>query len=127
MEIETAIRNLHFSFLIFGPSRKPVVEFFRDEVEESIRHATMLGEKITALGGLPAIRVRAVHEPQGHTLEAILKESIRHEEEAVATYTKLLELVKEDAPLRVLFENQVLEEQEHVEELRKYLREEWRE
>lgn len=122
MELATAVRNLHYSFRVFGPSRRPIADFFRDEVTESVQHAVMLGEKIIALGGEPAVRVSAVHEPKGHGLDALLKESIKHEEEAVKLYSRILGLVQDDVPLRVLFENQVLQEQEHVEELRKLVK-----
>lgn len=63
-EVATAIRNLHDSFIVFGPSRKLIAEFFRKESEEAIAHAALLGEKITALGGHPTIRAQAVHEPK---------------------------------------------------------------
>jgi len=122
MELATAMRNLHYSFMIFGPGRKPLVEFFRAEVTESIGHAAKMGEKITALGGRPTVKVSAIHEPQQYDTESILRESLKHEEGAVKLYSRILELVQDDTPLRVLFEDQVLQEQEHVEELRKYLR-----
>lgn len=70
----------------------------------------------------PTTKAQAVTEPRSHDTETLLRESIKHEEEAVKAYTGILELVQDNVPLRVLFENQVLAEQEHVEELRKFLR-----
>lgn len=122
MELQTAIRNLHYSFQVLGPSRKPVVEFFRQEATESIGHAATLGEKILALGGQPTINVQAFHKATEQSVEALLADSLKHDEEAVRAYTDLLKLVQDDVPLRVLVENQILSEQEHVEELRKFLR-----
>lgn len=121
MEVAGAVRNLHYSFLVFGPGRKPVVEFFRKEAAEAMDHAALLGEKIIALGGHPTTNAQPVKEPREHTIDALLRESIKYEEQAVRMYEGILGLVQDDTALRVLFENQVLAEQEHVEELRKYL------
>lgn len=122
LEVQAAVRNLHYSFQVVGLSRKPVAEFFREEAEESLKHATLLGEKIIALGGQPSFGVQAFHKSKPMETEEILRDSLKHDEAAVKAYTKLLKLVESDTPLRVLFENQVLAEQEHVEEIRKMLR-----
>ena len=51
LELNSTLKYLDFSFRVFGPTRKPIVEHFLEEVKESLDHATMLGEKIVALGG----------------------------------------------------------------------------
>ena len=54
-ELAGAVRYLHYSFMVFGLRRIPVVEHLRKEAMESFGHATKLGEKITALGGSPSV------------------------------------------------------------------------
>ncbi len=45
MELTSALKYLSWSFNVFGPTRKPIVEHFLEEAKESFDHATMLGEK----------------------------------------------------------------------------------
>ena len=122
MELTSAMKYLDFSFRVFGPSRKPIVEHFLEESKESFDHATMLGNKIVALGGKPVVSAEAPRVKDGAALDDILKLAIQNERAAVAIYTKLLGMVQEETPLRVLFENQILAEQEHLEELSKMAR-----
>ena len=121
LELTSAMRYLDFSFRVFGPTRKPVVSHFLEEAKESFDHATMLGDKIVALGGTPVVAGDVPKEkPKG--LDEILKLAVENEEAALRIYTKLLDMVQDETHLRVLFENQVLAEREHFEELSKMLR-----
>ena len=121
LELTSAMRYLDFSFRVFGPTRKPIVSHFLEEAKESFDHATMLGDKIVALGGTPVV-AGDVPEENPKTLDEILKLAVANEEAALAIYTKLLDMVQDETHLRVLFENQVLAEREHFEELSKMLR-----
>jgi len=121
LELTSAMRYLDFSFRVFGPTRKPVVSHFLEEAKESFDHATMLGDKIVALGGVPSVAADAPKD-RPKTLDDILKLSVENEEAAVAIYSKLLGMVQDETHLRVLFENQVLAEREHLEELSKMQR-----
>jgi len=121
LELTSAMRYLDFSFRVFGPTRKPIVSHFLEEAKESFDHATMLGDKIVALGGTPVVGGDVPKEkPKG--LDEILKLAVENEEAALRIYTKLLDMVQDETHLRVLFENQVLAEREHFEELSKMLR-----
>ena len=121
LELTSAMRYLDFSFRVFGPTRKPIVSHFLEEAKESFDHATMLGDKIVALGGTPIV-AGDVPKETPKTLDEILKLAVANEEAALAIYTKLLGMVQDETHLRVLFENQVLAEREHFEELSKMLR-----
>ena len=122
-ELAGALRYLHYSFMVFGLRRIPVVEHLRKEAEESFGHATKLGEKITALGGSPSVGVSESMKGKKKTVEEILKESLKHEMNAVKTYAGLLKLVKDDIVLDAFVRDFVSEEQSHVEEVEKMLRE----
>ena len=122
MELTSALKYLDFSFRVFGPTRKPIVEHFLKEAKESFDHATMLGEKIVALGGKPEVRADAPKLKEGAALDELLRLAVENEEAALAIYTELLGMVQDETHLRVLFENQVLTEREHFEELSKMLR-----
>ena len=56
------------------------------------------------------------------SLDDLLQLAVENEKAALAIYTDLLEMVQDETHLRVLFENQVLAEREHFEELSKMLR-----
>lgn len=122
MELSSALKYLDWSFLVFGPTRKPVVDHFLEEAKESFDHATMLGDKIVALGGKPVVASDAPKTPDRATLDDILKLAVENEAAALEIYTKLLGMVEDETHLRVLFENQVLLEREHLEEVSKMLR-----
>ncbi len=122
MELASAMKYLDFSFRVFGPTRKPIVEHFLEEAKESFDHATMLGDKIVALGGAPVVTSEVPKVPAKAGLDDILKMAIENEAAAIDTYTKILAMVQDETHLRVLFENQVLAEREHFEELLKMIR-----
>lgn len=121
-EVHALLSYLLKSLLVFGPNRHGVVEFFRREAEESMEHALRIGEKITALGGTPSIQARAIPgEVKG--IREHLEESLAIERAALEGYQARLAQAGDDVALRVLLEEQVAAEQEHLEEVAKYLRE----
>ncbi len=121
-ELAQIVRYLHHSFIVEGPARGPLVGLFRQQANESMVHAIKLGEKITALGGHPTVNVSEIFEPGDQTLEEMLEEGLQSEEAALAAYKQHLKAASSDVGLRLLLEQIVLEEQTHVEELRKYLK-----
>lgn len=123
-EIEGVVRYLHHSFMVFGFARKPIVSYLRGQAEEGMSHATRLGEKIVALGGHPQVRVEARWEPERHSVRSMLELNRKAEERALDDYKALLALVpREEVALEELLRELIRSEQEHLEELLKYLRE----
>ena len=92
MEISGVVRYLHYSFMIMGPNRIPIQKWFHDQAQEGYQHATMVGEKITALGGHPSLNVSKVPETKTHAVLDILKESLVFEEKAIELYKKVRDL-----------------------------------
>ncbi len=120
-EVYAMLSYLHKSLLVFGPTRHGVVEFFRKEVEESMQHAIRIGEKITALGGVPSIESQSLTGGPKSILK-LLEESREVEVAALEGYKARLKQAGDDIALRLMLEEQVAEEQEHIEEVDKYLR-----
>lgn len=121
-EVGAMLTYMVKSLLIFGPNRHGIVEFFRREAEESMEHALRIGEKITALGGTPHVEAQAVRgEIKG--VRDHLEESQAIERAALEGYRARLKQAGDDIALRVMLEEQVAAEQEHLEEVEKYLRE----
>lgn len=49
-ELAGVVRYTHYSFIVFGYSRIPIVSWLRDQTNESLLHAQQAGEMITLLG-----------------------------------------------------------------------------
>src|SRR4051794_34947055 len=90
LELAGLVRYLHYSFMIFGHNRIPIVGWLRDQAEESKTHATQAGEHITNLGGHPSLKIGSLLETHKHNVDEILAEALAHEEEGLAEYRKLL-------------------------------------
>jgi bacterioferritin len=122
-ELEGANRYLHHSFMVFGFSRKPIVSYLREQSTESLTHAALLGEKIVSLGGHPTVAIEAKWEPEKHKIGEMLEINLNAEREALKGYQKLLEMVPaSDVALDEMVRDLIRQEQEHLEELEKYLR-----
>jgi bacterioferritin len=120
-EVSGIVRYLHYSLMIKGPNRIPIVKFFQEQSAEAATHAAMIGEKITALGGHPSLRVKPVSESNKHEVMDILRESLEHEREAVGLYKGLLSLVGDNVALEELARDMIRQEVEHIEEVEKML------
>ena len=122
-EMAGIVRYLHHSFIVFGPNRGPLVQMFRAQAAESMTHAIQLGEKITALGGHPTVRVDQVFEPGYQTIEDMLAEDLKAEKTQLELYTKQLKEFGEDhLPMKLMLEQIIVAEQSHVDDMEKYLR-----
>jgi len=109
------------SFIIEGPWREVYAPKFEEDAEESFKHAKLVGNKITSLGGVPVAQRNEIK--QSRSLKEVLENSLAFESKAVEMYTKALELAEGNRPLTVFLEDILLDEQEGVEEYSKLLRE----
>ena len=57
MELSGVTRYLHYSFMVFGANRIPIVAWFREQANEGVAHSVLVGEKITAYDGEPSVAV----------------------------------------------------------------------
>ncbi|MCC9603934.1 ferritin-like domain-containing protein [Stieleria sp. JC731] len=108
------------SFLIEGVWREVYAKTFIENAEESFGHAKLVGEKISALGGVPVVTRNEIK--QTRDLQEILKNSLEFESKAVEMYTKALDMAEGDRALVIFLENILEEEQEGVDEFTKLLR-----
>jgi bacterioferritin len=125
MEFELAgvVRYTHYSLMITGPNRLPIVSFMKTQAQESLLHAQTAGELLTGLEGHPSVRIAPIKESYQHSVEAILKESLSHEKDALAIYKDLLDTVEgASIYLEEFARTQIGQEEMHIIELRKMLR-----
>ena len=58
LELSGVIRYTHYSLMIFGYNRLPLIDFFKAQASESLTHANLAGEHITGLGGHPPLNIK---------------------------------------------------------------------
>ena len=125
MEYELAgtVRYTHYSLMIYGYNRIPIVSWLRGQATESLAHATAAGELITQLGEHPSLGIGPVLETHKHDIGDILRESMQHEREALAHYYALLKLVEgSSVQLEEYAREMIMQEEQHLGEVNKMLR-----
>jgi bacterioferritin len=125
LEIELAgvVRYAHYSLMVFGHARIPIVSWMRAQADEGLTHALAAGEHITAMGGHPSLRIGKLLETHRHDIDQILREAMEHEQEGVDAYRKLLELVRDkDVMLEEYARKMVHDEEVHITAIEKMLR-----
>ncbi len=122
-ELAGVVRYTHYSLMVRGPSRIPIVEFFKAQAAESLDHAQQAGEILTGLEGHPTVNVATIQETNQHSISALLKESYEHERDAVNLYKQLLEVVADRSVyLEEYARGQIGQEELHLMEITKMLR-----
>ena len=123
LELAGLVRYLHYSFMVFGHNRIPIVAWLRSQADESQAHAVAAGEHITNLGGHPALTIGPLLETHKHNVDEILREALTHEQEGLGEYRRLLELVTgRNIMLEEYARKQIAAEEEHAAEIGKMLR-----
>lgn len=122
-ELAGVVRYTHYSFLVFGFGRIPVISWLRDQANESLLHAQQVGEWVTTLGAHPSLAIGPLLDSHKHDIGAILRESLEAEGNALALYRELLALVEERSVALEEFARQmILVEEGHLAEVDKMLR-----
>ncbi len=122
-ELAGVVRYTHYSLMVIGPYRQPIVTFLKEQALESLTHAEQAGELITGLEGHPSLEIARIEESHKHDLRAILEESLHHEQTALSLYKDLLDVVQDASVyLEEYTRGQIGAEEQHVIELKKMLR-----
>jgi len=123
LELAGLVRYLHYSFMIFGHNRIPIVAWLRGQAQESQAHAVLAGEHITSLGAHPSLKIGPLLETHKHNVDEILREAAAHEEEGLVEYRKLLDAVTgRNLMLEEYARGQIAAEEAHLAEIGKMLR-----
>ena len=123
LELAGVVRYTHYSLMVFGYNRIPIVGWLRAQATESLAHAHQAGEWITTLHGHPSLAVGPLLETHKHQIGQIIQESYENEKEGLDAYLQLLELVKDKhVALEEYARGMVLAEEEHLAEVEKMLR-----
>jgi bacterioferritin len=122
-ELAGVVRYTHYSLMVFGFSRIPIVKWLREQADEGLLHAQQAGELITHLGEHPSLGIGQLLETYRHDISDILRESMEHEARARGLYEELLGLVKDrSVMLEEYARTMIAEEEMHAGEVDKMLR-----
>lgn len=122
-ELSGVVRYTHYSLMVRGPNRIPLVTFLKAQATESLVHAQQVGEIITGLEGHPTTNITPIEETHRHQIADLLAESLSHEEAALALYKELLDAVQDASVYLEEFTRTMIGTEElHTIELRKMLR-----
>ena len=125
MEFELAgvVRYTHYSLMVTGPNRIPIVQFFQAQANESLLHAQQAGEILTGLEGHPTLKVAPIVETNQHSVPDLLKESLNHEAKALELYKQFLHTVENASIyLEEYARTMIGQEELHNMEIKKMLR-----
>ena len=121
-ELAGVVRYTHYSLMVFGYGRIPIVSWMRGQATESLNHASEAGELITHLGGHPSLGIGTLLETHQHDIGDILRESLEHEKLALSEYNNLLTLVNgRNVMLEEYARRMISLEEMHLGDVRKML------
>ena len=104
LELAGVVRYTHYSLMVFGYNRIPIVSWLRAQATESLAHAQAAGEWITTFDEHPSLALEA-------------------EQEGLKAYRELLALVDgKSVALEEYAREMVLAEEQHASDVVKMLR-----
>lgn len=122
-ELAGVVRYTHYSLMIYGYNRIPIVSWLRSQAEEALTHAQEAGDLITLLGEHPSLSIGHLLETHKHDVGGILRESLEIEGEALQLYKDLLALVEDKSVLLEEYARKmIVAEEMHRGEVDKMLR-----
>ena len=122
-ELAGVVRYTHYSLMIFGHNRIPIVSWLRNEANTCLAHANEAGELVTHFGEHPSLKIGSLLETHKHGVNDILTESLQAENEGLTLYRQLFELVRDRSILLEDYARRMIAEEElHVGEVNKMLR-----
>ena len=122
-ELAGVVRYTHYSLMVFGHNRIPIVSWLRGEATTCLAHANEAGELITHFGDHPSLKIGALLETHKHGISDILLESLEAEKHGLDLYKKLLALSRDRSVLLEEYARRMISEEEmHLGEVNKMLR-----
>lgn len=123
LELAGVVRYTHYSLMVYGYNRIPIVSWLKGNATEGLNHAYKAGEMVTMLGGHPSLKIGDLLETEKHDIGDILRESLEHESKALDAYKELLELVEHHSVVLEEYARDMIHEEElHLDEVNKMLR-----
>lgn len=118
MELATVVYYTHYAFMIYGHARIPIRSWFNEQATESLAHAQEAGDLIVHLGHRPDLGIAPLPSSHHDTVDEILTDAVSREEDGVALYRQLLDLIKDKSPVLEEYATRLIaQEAIHVSEM----------
>ncbi len=122
-ELAGVVRYTHYSLMVFGHGRIPIVSWFQAQASETLIHAQQAGELVTHFGGHPSLAIGSLLESHQHDIREIMQETIIAEHETLQHYYGLLELAQDSSVMLEEYARKMISTEEmHIDEIDKMLR-----
>ena len=122
-ELAGMVRYTHYSLMIYGYNRIPIVSWLRAQAAEALTHAQAAGELITQFGEHPSLAIGPLVETHKHDVGDILREAMQHERDTLALYHKLLVQAEGKSVMLEEYAREMIRtEEQHLGEVDKMLR-----
>ena len=120
-EYQAVIAYTVYAAEVVGPFRPALRDFFLEEAADELKHAQMLADKISALGGVPTAELAPV--AQATTPRAMLEAVLAAETETIERYTRRMAQAEEVGELALVAQlhDMIVDETHHKEEVTKLL------
>src|SRR6476646_7949238 len=123
LELAGVVRYTHYSLMIFGYNRIPIVSWLKGNADESLAHAYKAGELVTMLGGHPSLKIGGLLETHKHDIGDILRESLEQEQSTLDAYYELFKLTEGKSVVLEEYAREMISlEEAHLDEVNKMLR-----
>jgi len=123
LELAGVVRYTHYSLMIFGYNRIPIVSWLKGNADESLAHAYKAGELVTMLGGHPSLKIGGLLETHKHDIGDILRESLEQEQSTLEAYYDLFRLTEGKSVILEEYAREMISlEEMHLDEVNKMLR-----
>jgi len=112
-ELSVSIQYMWHHIMATGIQSAEVVDIFKEVAIEEMKHAEQFAERLDYLGGTPTTKPSPIMT--GGSLEKMLQDDMKAEEEAIALYKKGIKISSEndDTTTRRLFEEILESEEDH--------------
>jgi bacterioferritin len=117
------VHYTHYSLMVYGYNRIPIVSWLRSQAQEALDHAQRAGELVTHFGDHPSLAIGPLLETHRHDIGAILRESLQHEQQGIDLYKQLLKLCEGRSVMLEEYAREMIQTEElHIGEVDKMLR-----
>jgi bacterioferritin len=112
-ELAVSIQYMWHHVMAIGIQSAEVEEIFKETAIEEMKHAEKFAERLDYLGGVPTTKPGPI--VTGGSVEKMLQDDMKAEEEAIAMYKKAIQISIEnnDPVTRLLYEEILSDEEEH--------------
>ena len=123
LELAGVVRYTHYSLMVYGYNRIPIVSWLKGNADESLAHAYKAGEYVTMFGGHPSLKIGPLLETSKHDIGDILRESLEQETTTLKAYYELLQVSEgKSVSLEEYAREMIMLEELHLDEVNKMLR-----